>query len=102
MLFGIWGEVIVNVEMRPEIRINWFKFIFYKFKCAHINQAVQRLIDTGLIGQQRLFMGKNKEQNVGLFINDEKGRPRIKMYVNNAGSPVIEFFDPNGKKIPIK
>jgi len=65
-------------------------------------REVQKLIDNGLIGQQRLFMGKNKEQNVGLFINDEKGRPRIKIYVNNLGSPVIEFLDTSGKKIPIK
>ncbi len=65
-------------------------------------REVQNLIDKGLIGKERLFMGKNKEQNVGLFINDEKGRPRIKIYVNNLGSPVIEFLDANGKKIPIR
>ena len=63
---------------------------------------IQKLADKGLLGRQRLFIGKSKEQDVGLFINDEKGKPRIKIYVNNQGSPVIEFLDPNGKKIPIK
>lgn len=65
-------------------------------------REVQKLIDKGLIGQQRLFMGKNKEQNVGLFIHDEKGRQRIRIYVNDSGSPVIEFLDAQGKKIPIR
>lgn len=65
-------------------------------------RQIQNLIDKGLIGQQRLFMGKNKEQNVGLFINDEKGRPRIKMYVDHSGTPVIEFLDARGKKLPVK
>jgi hypothetical protein len=65
-------------------------------------RAIQNLIDKGLIGQQRLFMGKNNEQHVGLFIHDEKGRPRIKMYVDHSGSPVFEFLDASGKRIPMK
>lgn len=63
---------------------------------------VQKLADKGLLGKQRLFMGKNKEEEVGLFINDEKGKPRIRIYVNNQGDPVIEFLDANGKKIPFR
>lgn len=65
-------------------------------------REVQKLIDQGLIGKQRLFMGKNKDQSVGLFIHDEDGRPRIKIYVDNSGSPVIEFLDASGTKIPIR
>lgn len=69
---------------------------------AIYKREIQKIVDKGLIGQQRLFMGKTKEQNVGLFINDEKGRPRIKLYVDNKGNPAIEFLDANGKKVPVK
>jgi hypothetical protein len=46
----------------------------------------------------RLFIGKSKEENVGLFINDEQGRPRIKIYVDKHGNPLIEFLDTKRKE----
>lgn len=69
---------------------------------AVYRREVERLVDSGLIGQRRLFMGKNEDKEVGLFINDEKGRPRIKIYVNGTGEPVIEFLDEEGRKVAVK
>ena len=30
--------------------------------------------------EDRLFIGKNFNKDVGLFIKDQKGKPRIKIY----------------------
>jgi hypothetical protein len=64
--------------------------------------GLQKLTEKELIGKQRMFVGKSKEENVGVFINDEKGRPRIKIFVDKKGNPLIEFLDANGKKVPLK
>ncbi|MCG8412089.1 MAG: hypothetical protein MI739_12485 [Bacteroidales bacterium] len=52
-----------------------------------------------LLMEKRLFIGKNFNKDVGLFINDKSGSPRIKIYVDNNDMPKIELLDKNGKII---
>jgi hypothetical protein len=46
---------------------------------------------------QRMFLGKSKSGEVGLFLADSKGRPRIKIFINNKNQPVIQTIDEQGK-----
>lgn len=52
-----------------------------------------------LLMEDRLFIGKDFNKNVGLFIKDKTGKPRIKIYIDSNDNPVIELLDKNGKTI---
>jgi len=48
-------------------------------------------------GAKLLFLGKNADNTQGLFLNDAKGQPRMKIYVDEKGNPKIQTFDSKGK-----
>ncbi len=48
---------------------------------------------------QRMFLGKSKLGEVGLFLADGKGHPRIQIFINNKNQPVIQTLDEQGKVI---
>lgn len=45
---------------------------------------------------QRMFLGKNKSGEVGLFLTDTKGRPRLRLYINKQNEPVFQALDEKG------
>lgn len=51
------------------------------------------------ISAQRLFAGKNYDEQVGLFIKDEFGNPRIKIYIDESNEPKFQVLDQNGNVI---
>jgi hypothetical protein len=69
---------------------------------ALYQQTVQQMREKGEFGTERFFAGKTFAGEVGLFIKDSKGRPRIKLYVDQNNTPRIEFLDANGKPVPVK
>ena len=69
---------------------------------ALYQQTVQQMREKGELGTERFFAGKTFAGEVGLFIKDTKGRPRIKLYVDANNTPRIEFLDANGKAVPVK
>jgi len=46
--------------------------------------------------EDRLFLGKDFNKDVGLFIKDSEGNVRIKIYVNQDNTPVIALYDKYG------
>jgi hypothetical protein len=52
--------------------------------------------------RQRFFAGKNDKGEVGLFLNDNNGKPRLNIYINKQNQPVIETLDENGKVRGVK
>src|SRR5436305_737980 len=59
--------------------------------------AVQALIDNNESTQQRLFLGKKRDNAAMLLMSGVKGRPRIRMQVAPDGTPKLEFLDEAGK-----
>ncbi len=59
--------------------------------------AYQKMKKDGLLAEDRMFVGKKMNEDVGLFINDNKGRPRIKIFIDNDNNPKIELLDEEGK-----
>ena len=55
-----------------------------------------------LFGEERLFVGKTNQQETGLFIRDQSGKPRIKLYVDQQGEARIELLDASGKQMPLR
>ncbi len=58
--------------------------------------AYLKMKQDGLLPEDRMFVGKMMNKDVGLFINDSKGRPRIKIYIDNNNNPKIELLDEEG------
>lgn len=61
-----------------------------------IEDAIYRMKSDSLSMEERLFVGKNFHNEVGLFINDQKGTPRIKIYIDKDNNPKMEFLDEHG------
>lgn len=58
--------------------------------------AYQKIKQGGLLPEDRLFVGKRMNKDVGLFINDNTGKPRIKIYIDSDNNPKIELLDKEG------
>jgi hypothetical protein len=61
--------------------------------------AMQALIDSNEATQQRLFLGKWRDNTTMLLMADVKGKPRIRMQVAPDGTPKLEFLDEAGKVV---
>ncbi len=46
--------------------------------------------------RRRLFVGRNINNDSGLFLYDINGKPKMKIYVDKNGDPKIEVIDENG------
>ena len=76
------------------------------------SDSLQRLHDTaayhagfeilrkrGLVGVDRLFLGRTKDGSTGLFLRDDKGVPRLRIYVSKQNEPVIETLNEKGEMV---
>ncbi|HAY3536463.1 MULTISPECIES: hypothetical protein [Elizabethkingia] len=62
-------------------------------------QAIKKMKTDSLLMEDRLFIGKNFNKDVGLFIKDQKGKPRIKIYVDKNNEAKIEILGEDGKAV---
>jgi hypothetical protein len=46
--------------------------------------------------KRRLFIGRTKSNNSGVFLYDKEGNPKMKIYVDEKGNPKIETLDEKG------
>ena len=47
----------------------------------------------------RMFVGKNMEEEMGIFIKDSKGKPRIRIFVDKDNQARIELLDEEGNVV---
>ncbi|MFO7843949.1 MAG: hypothetical protein R6V16_09075 [Bacteroidales bacterium] len=59
-------------------------------------EALLKMKDQGLLPEDRMFVGKKMNNEVGLFINDNTGKPRIKIYIDSDNNPKIELLNEEG------
>lgn len=52
-------------------------------------------------GISRMFIGRSGQNNTGIFLRDNDGKTKMKIYVNANGNPVIEVLSKSGKYINI-
>ncbi|MBB6128540.1 hypothetical protein [Mucilaginibacter lappiensis] len=69
---------------------------------AAYNAGIKKLQQPGVITAERLFVGKNTKGEVGLFLRDDKGKPRLKIYINSQNQPVMETLNDKGEVITSK
>ena len=46
--------------------------------------------------EDRMFVGKNYQNQAGLFINDQFGNARIRVYIDENDEPKFELLDKEG------
>jgi hypothetical protein len=61
--------------------------------------AIQTLIDNDETAEERLFLGKLRDNSTNLVMSDIKGKPRIRMQVTANGVAKLEFLDEAGKVV---
>ena len=66
---------------------------------AAYSAGMKKLKASGVLAKQRLFVGKSENGDVGLFLNDAKGNPRLKIFIDKQNQPMIETLDEYGKVI---
>lgn len=66
---------------------------------AAYNHGISELRAEGAFSRERLFIGRTRDGQYGLFLRDTAGRPRLKIYIDNQNHPIIESLDENGKPI---
>ncbi len=59
--------------------------------------AMQKLREMAGGAAERVMVGRDREQAAVVRLSDTKGKPRIKLSVDLAGSPKLEFLDEAGK-----
>jgi hypothetical protein len=79
-------------------RMNKIKEIQEKMKTMSEEEAQKLAAEFGnsLRSTQRLFIGRNKANNAGLFLSGPDGQQKIKIYVDENGVPKIEVKDESG------
>lgn len=50
-------------------------------------------------GVPRVMLGKSRSQNNGLFLFDDKGKPKAMFYVDKNNTAKLDFYDDNGNTI---
>jgi hypothetical protein len=58
--------------------------------------GIEKITVSGILGRERLFVGKDAEGEIGFFLRDTNGKPRLKIYINKENQPVIETLDEKG------
>ncbi|RXQ96085.1 hypothetical protein EO244_04375 [Ancylomarina salipaludis] len=61
--------------------------------------AYLKMKEEGVLPENRMFVGKKMNKDVGVFINDNKGNPRIRIFIDKDNNPKIELLDEKGKTI---
>jgi len=59
-------------------------------------RALEKMAAAGKWGTERMFAGRQKNGEVGLFIRDDKGRVRIRIAVGRNNQPEITLLDEKG------
>jgi hypothetical protein len=61
--------------------------------------AMKKMVDAGMVGAARVFVGKLPDKTAQVLLADDKGRPRLVMAVEAGGAAKIVFLDETGKTL---
>lgn len=59
--------------------------------------AMEKLREMAGGAAERVMVGRDREQAAVVRLSDSKGKPRLKLLVDAAGQPKLEFLDETGK-----
>lgn len=63
--------------------------------------GIEQMERQQLLGQERLFVGRNREKEFGLFLRDQAGKPCARLYVDKRGETRLELRKASGKMLSL-
>jgi hypothetical protein len=66
---------------------------------AQRTAMIQQLKDAGDLGANRVFVGRRPDKTAGVTLMDGRGRPRLTLNVDDAGTAQIQFLDESGNVV---
>lgn len=69
------------------------------FSNSEIPKEIEKINDGKPVTSTRMFTGKNFDHQVGMFLKDEFGNDRIKIYIDKNNEPKFEILNNKGKII---
>lgn len=79
--------------------LNYFDSLQNLHDTAALRNGTDTLIKHGLLGVERLFLGRTRDGNTGLFLRDDKDIPRLRICVSKDNKPLIQVLDDNGQPV---
>lgn len=92
----------LQITDRPEVPIDQVSErvdLARKLPPAERAAALAKLREEGLLGNERVYMGKGRSRASLLVLSDGKGRPRLTLRVAEGGEAEIVFTDAAGKPV---
>jgi hypothetical protein len=91
-----WAAMVVNDRPDTPLDFDLAKRISAMPAGAERDAAIQKIQAEGTFGRQRLYVGKTRDKESAVMLNDGMGRPRILMRVTAEGAAKIDFLDEKG------
>ena len=91
-----WAAMIVNDRPGEALDFDLAERITKMPDGPAKTAALQKVQADGTFGRQRLYVGKTRDRESAVMLNDAMGRPRILMKVAPDGKASIDFLDEKG------
>lgn len=93
-----WAAMVVND--RPDAALDFdLAERIKKMPPAEQAEAIKKVQADGTFGRQRLYVGKTRDRESAVMLNDAMGRPRLMLKVAPDGAASIDFLDEAGKTV---
>ena len=93
-----WAAMIIND--RPDTALDFdLAARIMKMPAAERDAALKKVQADGTFGRQRLYVGKTRDRESAVMLNDAMGRPRMMLKVTPDGAASIDFLDASGKVV---
>lgn len=94
-----WAGMVVNDRPDAPLDFDLAKRITAMPEGPERTAALEKVKADGTFGRQRLYVGKTRDRESAVMLNDAMGRPRILMKVTPDGAASIDFLDDKGAVI---
>ena len=91
-----WAAMIVNDRPDSSLDFDMAERLSKMPDGPEKTAALQKVQADGTFGRQRLYVGKTRDRESAVMLNDAMGRPRILMKVTPDGKASIDFLDDKG------
>ena len=94
--FKLWDR---SDRFTLQNKLDFFDSLQQRHDTAALNAGAKVLRGKGYLGVERLFLGRTKDGQTGLFLRDDKGIPRLRIYIDKQNRPLIETLDDKGEVV---
>ena len=94
--FKLWDR---SDRFTLQNELDYFDSLQNLHDTAALRRGQDTLIKKGLLGVERLFLGRTNDGNTGLFLRDDKGVPRLRICVSKDNKPLIQVLGDDGQVV---